>query len=322
MEFYKFLSYSSYQIMKIPIAYIINLDEQISQWNILKNNLEEQNIVAKRIPAIHKDKLNDKFIGENVTFLCQNTCTDKAIAISASHIKAWKQIISDNNPYSMVLEDDVIINKDLHDSLKKLPDLPNDFDIFFCGCFGCNPKGTSLPFMVLFPWFTKNSRNMNRPYYVPQLALGSHCYILSQKGARKLVKLVEKNITTHIDFHLQQLANAEKIKVYTIYPSLVNQSSSLIYTGFPILLNQLVDKIEIDKHYFLPFYLSTPICQLLSYPICGWTLLFVIFTYLCKIYQVDKNTIFFYFFLILFLDIFSDPLLVFQTFLLIWIILS
>jgi hypothetical protein len=125
------------QLCKI---YFINLDENIDRWN----KLSHKNII--RFPAINGKKIDkNKLIKDNI-ISSNNNLKLGQIGCALSHISVLKIIQNQDEPYGLILEDDVIIPDDF--SINQLK-LPNNFDLLFLG--GCNIKGEKISENLIKP---------------------------------------------------------------------------------------------------------------------------------------------------------------------------
>jgi GR25 family glycosyltransferase involved in LPS biosynthesis len=132
-------------------------------------------------------------------------CTD-------SHIRLWRDIVDKGYPWALVFEDDARLVEHFRDRLDDiLSDLPDDWDYVNLG---------SVPFLKI-----------KRETVTPRLVRGSstttHCYLVSQKGARHLSQWNTRDTHFIVDM---QLARTPLSMFYTVQP-LATQSVS----GWPIL---------------------------------------------------------------------------------------
>ena len=114
-------------------------------------------------------------------------------------MKEREIIDSRGNP---IVEDDVIFVDNFLEKFKiGLEHTPEDYDILYLGCFGCQNKYNYHTIMNR----RFNFKKINKYVNIPGIAFATHGYIVSRKGAKKLVKYLDKNIYQHIDYTMQQL---------------------------------------------------------------------------------------------------------------------
>jgi GR25 family glycosyltransferase involved in LPS biosynthesis len=184
-----------------------------------------------------------------------------ALGCAMSHLSVWKTFLKTKKQFCLILEDDVIFEKDFSkEKIKQvLLDTPKDFDILYLGCFN---SPTFIYAMTLL-FMNKNINNTCKSKLVKKtdVALATHAYIISRKGAKKLIKLLDHNINNHIDFCIQRLNKNNLIKSYTLKNKIIHQTStdagfqlgalprsSNVINQHPMLLQNILSKIYIDVH--------------------------------------------------------------------------
>ena len=187
---------------------------------------------------------------ENVGKLCQIFCTSVMIGCGLSHMRFWNEVVRQDLPYALVLEDDAVLLPNFKARMMAaIHHVPNDHHILLLGCFVC---GMSKPAAV----DGKGVRDMRRKHFG-----GTHAYIVSQKGARFLVNNVPR-VNYHIDV---QLARVPGIRIYATKTNLAVQNgedtSSNAELGFPVALNGLLSKIKDRDEMSLAFYLNAAIAR-------------------------------------------------------------
>jgi GR25 family glycosyltransferase involved in LPS biosynthesis len=263
-------------------SYIISLKNPLDLINQLKtfdfNTILIDGVKTNTLSS----KRKKKFTGN---YFRSTTIPDSVLGCAMAHIKTWKTFLSTNKPYCMIFEDDAIFE----DNFKKkfdlcLRHLPNDFDIFYTGCFYNNN-------------FT--SKNMNEYIKIPDFFFATHSYMISRNGAIKLLKYIDNNIYTHIDMMIYMLFLQKKINVYSTIERLVYQTSSdnrqISFNNsnnFPLIIDYLLSCIEIDKKVTLNFLFFIPIYQINGYIINASTFLFLILGIIFCKYKIPFNILF------------------------------
>jgi hypothetical protein len=86
---------------------------------------------------------------------------------------------------------------------------------------------------------------------IPTVSLATHAYIISKKGALKILDRIKKNkINNHIDYYLHSIKD---LKCISCHPRIVFQTSTdtmkseNVKASHPILLTSLLNKVYIDK---------------------------------------------------------------------------
>lgn len=187
------------QLCKI---YFINLDENIDRWN----KLSHKNII--RFPAINGKKIDkSKLIKDNI-ISSKNKLQLGQIGCALSHISVLKLIQNQDEPYGLILEDDVIIPDNF--SVNKLK-LPNDFDLLFLG--GCNIKGKKVAPNLIKPTIFDGLYN-----------LCWHAVLVNKNSVQKILDLLTP-LRRPIDSQIRDEYN--KLNIFYHYPNLINQNKSL-----------------------------------------------------------------------------------------------
>jgi len=255
--------------------YVINLDRSKDRLKEFQKNLDKFNFKATRISAIDGKKLKTNFIDY----------TPSQIGCASSHIKTWEEIVKNNDMSAIVCEDDII----LKDNFKKdlpifLDQVPDDFDIVFVSSSNCYKDDSKTPiFVKILQQFVNigNQENtvITENVYIPRMCLTTACYIVSQKGARKLLELLKGNLRFHIDYQIQE--HAEHLNIYAFHPKLAYQNTTIQTSTltndqkFPLIFNSILDTCKDDSNMSKAYILTTPLFQIGKYVVNGWTIIFL-----------------------------------------------
>lgn len=98
-------------------TFVINLDRRPDRLNAITKQLDNLELKYTRVSATDGNALKDSdctFVDKE-KFVARNKHLPKAgeIGCALSHMKIWNQIIDENIPVALILEDDVTINSDL-----------------------------------------------------------------------------------------------------------------------------------------------------------------------------------------------------------------
>ena len=187
-------------------TYIINLPHRKDRLEkVLSFNLPSPEVVE----AVHYSQLSNeqKEFWNNKIVTEENFIdSDGAMGCFASHYTVWNYISKREDEYALVVEDDVNFkyeNKDI--------EFPKDFDILFLG--GTYEGG----------YFNSGTY---KPEFAKKNAFTTEAYIVSRKGAFKLLDLVENKSSTscNVDWYLHNLGKKNLINYYGIYPLICYQS--------------------------------------------------------------------------------------------------
>jgi len=232
-------------------AYVISLKEP----DKLIINLENKGILARWVEAIDGKKINNKTIKNNTTLLYSIFGSKNSIAIAMSHMKAWKIFLKTNQPYTTIFEEDVIIEDNFTNKLSiNLKNTPDDYDLLYLGCFGCQKSTNTLS--ILFSFLGEGNvdyRNINEYINKPFIAVALHAYVISRQGAIKLLKLLEGKIYFYLDYCIQNLSSNNLINIYSLNERIAYQTStdsdfsSTVSNSHPLLLNKSLSNFYIDE---------------------------------------------------------------------------
>ena len=96
--------------------FVINLDHATERLAKVKEQLDALELPFKRINAIDGQTLdldNSRLEKKNFKLTQLRECTLGELGCAESHRKAWTKILKDKKPYSLILEDDVLLPENL-----------------------------------------------------------------------------------------------------------------------------------------------------------------------------------------------------------------
>lgn len=198
-----------------------NVIEQLKKINKLN--------IAERVDAIYGADLDIKSLPSNLisdrgkedalndkqrvyTFL-----TRGGIGCALSHRKTYEKIVNDNISSALILEDDITIDDSFNEKLEILnKNISQDYDILFLGY-----HDTSIKYF---------NKEINQYYTKPNKLYGLFGYIVTNKGAKKLLDIFP--ITLQIDSEIPNHFN--KINAYAVTPNnrIIFSDQSSIHTKF------------------------------------------------------------------------------------------
>lgn len=117
------------------------------------------------------------------------------LGIWASNYTAWENFVKSDYDYIILMEDDIILNKGFNDKLiKYIDELPKDWDVFTA----YTPSTGNIRYRKDREAFEVGKDNICRVYQ----SWSCLCYVVSKKGAKKLLKEVQKPVKSPIDNYL------------------------------------------------------------------------------------------------------------------------
>jgi GR25 family glycosyltransferase involved in LPS biosynthesis len=181
----------------------------------IKNVMNKIGIDAKYILGPPKDKVNrEKLFKEGMLskkYYDMNKKEEKGeVAVFLGHVSILKEFLKSNNKYALIFEDDIFLPKKQEEQKvmgKKISNLikniPEEADMVYFGyCFEDCKKAKP---------YKGNPKLFN--HAVVPVCL--HSYLVSRKGARKLLDLVIP-LTEGIDVAILHLIRQNKINAFTV----------------------------------------------------------------------------------------------------------
>ena len=212
--------------MSIP-TFVINMEKDKEKWAMMQKNFHSSPLQLERFNAIvGKEIRNDP--DANISNTCRMFCTDGMIGAMASHLTVLEMIVDQHIPKAIVLEDDVSPIPEFNEILLKVWNnyLPDDFDLVMMGyAFGhIYPEKDWFSKLMNFLVGSKNRipRQVNEYIHVPYNLLGAQGYIISWKGAKKLLDKIKK-----ISYHVDHVMYSSDINLYVIQPFLLKHDGAI-----------------------------------------------------------------------------------------------
>jgi len=254
------------------------------------------------VEGVDAKKMSDEDIKKEVTSFYSGFGPKSTIGCALAHIKTWEKIAKGDEPYSIVFEDDVVLEPNFLKSYKNaMEKVPKDFDYLQLGYFKFNPivNVIFLP-SAGFSLFGRKEEVVNDTIVKPNITLATHAYVISKEGAKKFLDLIKGKINNHIDYMIMNLHIKDKIKVYALKDRIAYQTStenfdSLNASSYPFLLNKLVSCFSVDKMVRMNYIFSVNFARLGSININAWTCFILAFGIIGMILNINiiALTIFF-----------------------------
>lgn len=279
--------------MLLDNIYVINLDRSTDRLTNLQNNFKEYNIKFTRFSAIEgKNVSNDQLI-KTTSFLCRNfLCNYGIVGCALSHINLWKKLVLDQKTdFYVVMEDDAVINDNFKKTINEIDNIKYDidFDIISLHCireYNCRQYGK-----------TKIKLSDGTVIGKTLFPLSTTSYILSKKGAIKLLSLFDK-IYYHIDVEIAIKSKFNDINYYSLNKNLIDhnweEASTVAVTNHKTIMLYTLDKLGLKEIYWV---LNSPTFTIrMTYPI---NLYMVLLTFLLILNIVWFKNIFIYVFILI-----------------------
>jgi glycosyl transferase family 25 len=263
----------------IDNIYVINLKEASDRLEQMNRQIPILGKSFQVIEAINGKNLSKKEIQHYCTQFGQKFCTYGMIGCFLSHQKTWQTIVKNKDRYALIMEDDCQLidtfKQDLENTLDELFDFDPEWDFLYLGYFGASdPKRNynlihSFSKMVLPNIKQSKIQPFTKHFFIPEAPIGFHCYIISNKGAKKLLHYLNK-VSYHVDVKFLEFSHH-----FNVYASTKNlgyqfstpNSSSLTQYNFPISANYFLDHVKDQHNISISYYFCAPFIQIFHIPI-------------------------------------------------------
>lgn len=215
----------------LPLAdnfqtYVINMrknNDRMKHFDMQYNRSDLAGVPYTRIEAVNGYELDPDVVKQHVspkvwlglneliknkTRLGEGQLTHGMIGCYLSHYSIYEEMVRDGLEYAIIFEDDAKIHPQIYRRLVKSiveeeGRFPADWDVILLGhwCKMCEAKNLELGRARYF-W-------------------GLHGYMVSQRGAQKLLQYREPEITMQIDHYMSYLSQKNLLNVWAIHPSYV-----------------------------------------------------------------------------------------------------
>lgn len=307
LEAYR-LKFKSILIIINMQSFCIALSHECERIHKVKNEFQRESLEVEFIEGVHGKLLSKEEIKQNTSHLANLIAPHNVIGCAMSHIKAWNLAKERNLDMVLICESDVELCPNfqiqLNENLKKLEKQKQFFDVLYVGSMEFDPR-TPLPMAWTLYRSLVSLGNPERTHLVdsiwkPDLALATHCYIITRSGYNKLLKHIQFQISTHIDYQMMMLA--DQVNYLAIFPPLATQEtthaqSTIQESRFPYLINQLLDSPR-ENRFSKAYVMCCPIASIAGIPINYWTLvvviigLIILFLQFCPIYSLALYLVF------------------------------
>lgn len=185
------------------------------------HNLDETNITEYNL--IPGTRLHHLFVNKSKIFYIK-------LATISNHIKFWNKVILENEPMAFIEHDAICINK-WNDDLKVdeyvLMNHDHESFPFLVEHVGCIPTDYVLPKKDSGIYSLPNDWGWvyrEGPFFNSKMGIGTASYIITPKGAKKMLDVFENKGIDQIDMIL----NSNHINIEYITPRLVDMNKNFM----------------------------------------------------------------------------------------------
>ena len=230
----------------IDKIFIINLDKDIDRLNDSYKQLKKYNINNyERYPAINGNKLSNNELNKYTSILGKIIASKSMVGCGISHINIWKKIVNEKINRCLILEDDFIL----------VDDFLNKFNNLIVKI----PINTDLLFLTSTKSYynTCNISDINDDFYKPLLVCQTVGYIITLKGAEKILKYINK-VSYHIDIQMSMQYLFTDVNIISVKEPLIYQtfetSNNTNDRKYPLIINNLLNNNHVEYSYKISMY--------------------------------------------------------------------
>lgn len=190
--------------VRFPPIYVMNLARSVDRWIYAEKQMKGEGLVVERLDAVDGRALSREQLLNQSTRMAMILQPRGVIGCYLSHRKFWQLVVDLNLESAIIFEDDVQLvpgfKGKLQEHLKAFGD--EKYDVVLLGAIGrVHPEGKDGVGTRMFSAYIGGTRPLKRiseHVYQPRRPAGTHAYMVSQQGARKLLYLCSKAVF-HVD---------------------------------------------------------------------------------------------------------------------------
>ena len=230
----------------VPLVAVISMNDE--RLRLVRSMFAGVNTTIHVFPGVHASAEDARRWGQ-----CRVVCPPKSVVgIMLAHHNVWRFVVENGLPSAAVFEDDVRITESFSEVVPHaMAELPEDWDLLFLGCFTCSKTtfGDWLMTCCTGLW-RQQTRRFSQHLTQRGLYLGTEAYIVSARGARRLLQLVAATPTTHLDLFISTHAMNGLLTCLSAWPQVAYQdsfdSSTNATLSTPRLLSPFVRSLRLN----------------------------------------------------------------------------
>lgn len=207
--------------------FVINLDRARDRWESTSRQMKQHGLIVERIPAVDGRTLTKDDLRLVSTRIAAFLQPRGVIGCYLSHRKFWQMVVDRNLDSAIIFEDDIQLVDDFKTKLimnLRSMNQSEPYDVLFLGAIGrVHPEGKDGLGPRIFSTYFGGKRPVKKisdNVYQPIRPAGTHAYMVTNAGARKLLQLCPKAVF-HVDLDAWR---HQSLIVRIFYPMLVFQT--------------------------------------------------------------------------------------------------
>ncbi|NBP16361.1 glycosyltransferase family 25 protein, partial [bacterium] len=164
------------------ITYVISLDKKPP----VLEHLRQNNLFPKLVQGVDGRKCDRRKLVKHFHPTYVDFGPRSAQGCAMSHVKVWREFIKSDSEFALIFEDDVVLEPEFTSQLEQVfQQVPADFDMLSLGCFGSENDPNFFTVVLGMLGMTQTPQRISERIKIPKIALATHAYVLSRKGAEK-----------------------------------------------------------------------------------------------------------------------------------------
>jgi GR25 family glycosyltransferase involved in LPS biosynthesis len=206
------------------------------------------------------------------------------VGILMAHRSVWLSVVEKQLEYAIVCEDDVRFVPAFASVFPcAFGELPVSWDIVYLGCQTCQALSLVDKIFCLSKGIPMYTVCASDHLTVPPLMFGAEAYMISLRGAKRLIKLTDRQGVYHVDRMVSQ--NRHDFDYYAISPQIAYQDGEVSTSNasqIPYLFNTMLSTVRLNRRNTLDtrtlgWWLSLNSHQVCGVPISKWGVVFFLF---------------------------------------------
>lgn len=192
---------STLSLMAAMPTFVINLDRDKARLASVTQELAANAVDFTRLSAIDGRAMSRAELRGNTTWMGRHLMTRGMVGCYLSHRRCWEHLANNNDdplaaPHALIFEDDVALAPNFAENVDAAVQELNaavagEWDVLLFGALGCvEPRGRygANRITAAISGGMRKTRRVSERVHVPQRPYGCHAYLLSRRGARKLLE--------------------------------------------------------------------------------------------------------------------------------------
>lgn len=205
---------------------MINLSKDQEKKNRMQEIADQLQLNFTYIDAVYgkelsQDKVDKVSRHEQSEELFKRRLFRGEIGVALSQMSIYQKMIDENIEQAIIFEDDVIIDKSIHEVIDSIDNFPKDWELVMLGYHRHFIKNRFH--RISF----RNRKRISKHFKIVRftdLMHGAFGYMISLNGAKKLISTLSEGIIEPIDHYT---GNEKKINLYGVYPRCVKVDADL-----------------------------------------------------------------------------------------------